>query len=99
MLLPIQGQPVIWHAWRDAVATFSLLQVVIACPADDVDAFSAAVPSAQIYGFTGAENDVLGRFHACAHFYRDDPDTVIVRVTPDDWPIDVFRERCTLAQL
>lgn len=72
---------------------------VIACPAADWDAFNAAVPMAKIYGYDGAENDVLGRFHAAAHFYRAAPASIIARITPDDSPIDVFRERCTLAQL
>jgi spore coat polysaccharide biosynthesis protein SpsF (cytidylyltransferase family) len=40
---------------------------------------------AKLFPWYGKENDVLSRFHACAHYHRWHPDSVIVRVTADDW--------------
>lgn len=96
MLLAIQGKPILQHAWEMACEVFGPDRVVIACPADDLDALHAPIPHAQMYGYTGAVNDVLGRFIACARHYGAE---VIYRVTPDDWPIDATRERVTLAML
>jgi hypothetical protein len=99
MLLAVGLQPLIAWAWQATEAAFLLGDVVLACPDADGDAFHATLPEATIFRFTGDEHDVLGRFHACAHRHRTDPESVIYRITPDDWPIDVYRERCTLAQL
>lgn len=99
MLQDVGGHPLLWWGWKAAVDTFDWENVVIACPENDVDEFHLAIPGATIFGYIGDEDDVLGRFHACAHWYRTDPKSVIVRITPDDFPIDTERERCTLAQL
>ncbi len=97
MLLPLGGHPLLWWAWDAAWDVFD--HVVIACPLGDQATFQQALPHATVFGWDGPEWDVLGRLHACAHEYAYQPDTPIVRITPDDFPIDVFRERCTLAQL
>ena len=84
MLLPLGGESLIARAWRMATDTFGDESVVIACPAADVDTFTAEVPHAEIFGWDGPADDLLGRFYACANRYRWHPDTVIVRWTPDD---------------
>jgi cytidylyltransferase family protein len=99
MLLPVNGHALGWFAWDTAVQHFGAHNVVIASPMFDVEELRTGIPRAEFFGWEGTEDDVLGRFHACAHWYRDDPNAVIVRVTPDDYPIDPYRERCTLALL
>lgn len=99
MLLPIRGKPLLWYGWHTAVDLYGSEHVVIACPEPDFDAIHTALPSAHVFGYCGDENDVLGRLHACAHKYRTHPLTTIIRVTPDDYPIDPLREQCTLQDL
>jgi spore coat polysaccharide biosynthesis protein SpsF (cytidylyltransferase family) len=87
MLLDLGGHPLIWWAWNAAVEAFGVDNVVVAIPAsadnDELaDALAAFTPN--VFRWDGPECDVLGRFHACAHRYRWHPDSVIVRVTPDD---------------
>lgn len=84
MLLPLAGEPLVWHAWSRAVLAFGPEHVVVACPADDAQTFGEVLPEARIFPYAGDEQDVLSRFYACAHTYRWHPDSVIVRVTPDD---------------
>lgn len=87
MLLPLAGKPLVWHAWNAAVKAFGAGNVVCALPASQENDQLASVLvglSATVFRWAGPENDVLGRFHACAHRYRWHPDSVIVRVTPDD---------------
>lgn len=102
MLLPLDGETIIARAWRLACEVFGEPNVVVAIPGTDVlgplGAELARI-GAQSFAYDGYEADVLGRFHACAHRYRHDPTSVIVRVTPDDVPIDVTRERITLGWL
>lgn len=90
MLLPLCGKPLIERAWETTVAAFGESNVVVAMPKTEPNvALWAAVRSFaladNVFLYDGDENDVLGRFHACAHTYRWHPDSVIVRVTPDDW--------------
>jgi spore coat polysaccharide biosynthesis protein SpsF (cytidylyltransferase family) len=87
MLLPLGDHPLIWWAWRAAVEAFSPFNAVIAMPAsqeNDELAQVCAEFGARVFRWDGPEDDVLGRFYHCAHRYRRHPDTVIVRVTPDD---------------
>ncbi len=84
MLLTLGGETLIARAYRLACEAFGEANVVIACPGDDGDAFRAAVPDAQVFAWAGDENDVLGRFYHCAGRYRWNPQSVIVRWTPDD---------------
>lgn len=87
MLLDLGGRPLVWWAWNAAVTAFGAEHVVVAMPASsDNDELSSVVEGfgATAFRWYGPENDVLGRFHACAHRYRWHPDSVIVRVTPDD---------------
>lgn len=99
MLLPVKGISLLGWAWLRARDFFE--HVVIAVPAADQASLEAVVwgSRARFFGYDGDENNVLGRFHACAHMYREHPDDVIYRITPDDWPLDIARERFTLGQL
>lgn len=87
MLLDLGGKPLIWWAWSAAVEAFEGENVVTAIPASaENDELAATVEGfgGQVFRWGGPENDVLGRFYHCAHRYRWHPDSVIVRVTPDD---------------
>ena len=99
MLLPINGHPLLWFAWKDCLELFGPANVVIACPATDHPSIANALPYARIHGWSGPETDVLGRLHWAAHLERHDPHDLICRITPDDFPIDPLRERCTLGWL
>jgi spore coat polysaccharide biosynthesis protein SpsF (cytidylyltransferase family) len=99
MLLPIGGQPLLVWAWRLACDTFGTANVVIASPAADVSTFQTILPLAQFFSWPGDPADVLGRLAACAHKYRKDPDAPIVRITPDDFPVDLTRDRVLLQWL
>lgn len=87
MLLPLADRPLIWWAWSTARLAFGTDNTVVAMPdgpdndelADTVRGFGGTV-----FRWDGPEDDVLGRFWHCAHRYRWHPDSVIVRVTPDD---------------
>jgi len=92
LLLDVRGHPLLWWGWAMAASLLGSENVVIACPADDVVEFQLALPDATIFGWPGLEEDVLGRLHACAHAYRSDPRSLLCRVTPDDFPIDLTRE-------
>jgi spore coat polysaccharide biosynthesis protein SpsF len=87
MLLPLCGKPLIQHVYDLTARAFFPQHVVVACPADEANKpLRVAVENfgGEVFAWEGPENDVLGRFHACAHRYRWHPDSVIVRVTPDD---------------
>jgi spore coat polysaccharide biosynthesis protein SpsF (cytidylyltransferase family) len=96
MLLPLAGMPLIWHAWNAAVQAFRHANVVVAIPASEENDELAVVVSrfgtawkgpdypVNIYRWDGPEDDVLGRFYHCAHRYRWHPDSIIMRITPDD---------------
>lgn len=99
MLALVHGKPLLWYGWRAACDVFGDNNTVIAVPHLDLPAFHRELPDANWYAYLGEENDVLGRFHACAHNFRHHPETTIIRITPDDFPIDPLREQCTLAQL
>lgn len=118
VLMEIGGMTLLERAWRVASEAFTSDHVVIAYP-DTIEnrpiAAHASAMTAQTFAWDGAENDVLGRFWACAHTYRWHPDSVIVRYTPDDWkkgpyslravasgqrmPVEIGGEAFTLAQL
>lgn len=92
MLLPLGGKPLVWWAWNAAVEAFAAANVVCAIPAsaeNDELADELRWFSAEVFRWDGPERDVLGRFYHCAHRYRWHPDSVIVRVTPDDHRKDV----------
>jgi hypothetical protein len=99
MLLPIHGKPIIWWAWTMAAGFFGPDNTILACPSHDHDAFQLAIPEARVFGWWGAESDVVGRLYHCAIQERKLDRAIIHRLTPDDWPIDVTRETFTLAQL
>lgn len=89
MLLRVAGKPLIWFAWNAAVRAFGRENVVIAMPAtpenDELETEVLSMDAGVLtFRWDGPEWDVLGRFWHCAHVYRWHPDSVIVRVTPDD---------------
>jgi spore coat polysaccharide biosynthesis protein SpsF (cytidylyltransferase family) len=118
MLLPFDGYPLVIRAWRTACRALGTENVVVAIPATPENDELAAVLAryhVETFAWHGPENDVLGRFWHCAHTYRWHPDTVILRVTPDDpWkdmlsmrrvlngerlPVELGGEAFTLAML
>jgi spore coat polysaccharide biosynthesis protein SpsF (cytidylyltransferase family) len=118
VLLPIHGVPLIEHVWRRTVKAFGKQHTVVAHPDTPENAPLVEVLEslgAQRFAWDGPENDVLSRFYYCAHRYRWHPDSVIVRVTADDWrknpammkrvangerlPVELGAEAFTLAML
>ena len=118
MLREIQGVPLIEHVWRRTVKAFGKRNTIVAHPASEDNAPMIALLDklgAQRFPWSGPENDVLSRFFHCAHYYRWHPDSVIVRVTADDWrkspatmrrvasgerhPVELGAEAFTLAML
>ncbi len=87
MLMPLAGRPLIWWAWRRSVEAFGETNVVVAIPAgEDNDTLAELVTNfgGLPWRWDGPEDDVLGRLYHCAHTFRWHPDSVILRVTPDD---------------
>jgi spore coat polysaccharide biosynthesis protein SpsF (cytidylyltransferase family) len=117
MLLDLGGKPLVRWATDAAIEAFGRENVVAAIPASAENDELARVLSevCEVFRWDGPENDVLGRFYYCAHRYRWHPDSVIVRVTPDDpfkvpammrrvangerWPVEQGGEAFTLATL
>jgi spore coat polysaccharide biosynthesis protein SpsF (cytidylyltransferase family) len=88
VLLPIKGVPLISIAYNKAVDAFGEDNVVIAYPSTVENlplAMYLAKNAMHSFGSKIPENDVLGRFHECATFYRFGDESVIFRLTPDDW--------------
>jgi spore coat polysaccharide biosynthesis protein SpsF len=88
VLLPIGGVPLIEIAWKKACEAFGEENVVVAMPHEGDDSLPLEnflrVMGAPHILFTGDPNDVLSRFYGMAVIKSAKPDTVIVRVTPDD---------------
>lgn len=87
MLLPLAGETLIARAWRIACQTFGAENCVVAIPGRDNNSdlgHELRRIGARVFSANCADDDVLGRFHACAHTYRWQLDSVIVRYTPDD---------------
>jgi spore coat polysaccharide biosynthesis protein SpsF len=86
-LLSIKGVTLIEIAWRNAVSIFGRENVVVAFPKTlenlPLSMFLANLGSQQ-FEYEGDEDDVLGRFHECASLYRNDPNAIVFRWTPDD---------------
>ncbi len=118
MLLPVGDTTLIHRVWRTTVKAFSAEHTVVAYPDTPENAPLVAELDrigAQRFPWNGPENDVLGRFHACAHDKRWHPDSIIMRVTPDDpfksaeamlrvaagerLPVEIGGEAFTLAML
>lgn len=80
-------RPLIAWATDAAIAAFGRANVVIATTADPENAPIVAwakTAGVQCFVWDGPEADVLGRFAACAETYRWHPESIVVRVTPDD---------------
>lgn len=87
VLLDIAGKPLIRHVWEQTCLAVGDVNTVCAIPAgeENRELFEYLTElGAMVYAWDGDENDVLGRFYHCAHHYRWHPDTLILRVTPDD---------------
>jgi len=87
MLLDLGGKPLVQWAWDAAREAFGTPNTVVAIPsgpANDQLASVVADFGGTVFRWAGDEDDVLGRFMACAHTYRWHPAAVIVRVTADD---------------
>lgn len=87
MLLTLGPETLIARGHRLACEAFHREHVVVAIPkADEPGPLGDELRriGATVFAWDGAEADVLGRFHGCAHRYRWHPDSVIVRWTPDD---------------
>lgn len=119
VMLPLaDGRPLLAWSVGAACAAFGKENVVVATTDDEANAPIVDWCDAndvQCFEWEGDENDVLGRFVACARAMRADPDAVIVRVTPDDpfkdpaamrrvaagerLPVEIGGEAFTLAML
>lgn len=96
LLLQVGDTTLIHRVWRTTVQAFGAEHTVVAYPDTPENAPLVAELDrigAQRFPWNGPENDVLGRFRACAHRYRWHPDSVIMRVTPDDPFKDVLAMR------
>lgn len=97
MLQLVGGKPLLWWGWHHTVQRYGFSNTVIACPSTDTELEDAA--PGLFFWYDGEEWDVLGRFHACAHRFRTTPESVIVRITPDDFPVDLDREQFAMEDL
>lgn len=88
MLLPLGDYPLVCWAIHAAVTAFGREHVVAALPAtaenDELADVIRDQGDVRVFRWDGPEDDVLGRFWHCAHTFRWNPETIIVRVTPDD---------------
>ena len=87
MLADLGGKPLVRWAWEAACSAFGAENVVCAIPSNAENVQLGHVLhafGATVFRWDGPENDVLSRLWHCAHHYRWHPQTVIVRVTPDD---------------
>jgi len=87
MLLPVNGEPLVVRVWRLTCRAVGPHNVIVAVPGSEENRpllAELARVKADVFVYAGPENDVLGRFHQCAHTYRWHPDSVILRVTADD---------------
>jgi spore coat polysaccharide biosynthesis protein SpsF (cytidylyltransferase family) len=92
VLLPVGGVPLVEIAWRSAVEAFGRDNVVVAYPSTVENmplSMFLASRSITSFGSTMPEDDLLARYLECASYYRTDPTSVIVRITPDDFRRDV----------
>lgn len=85
VLMEVGGRSLVRRAWDASCAAFGRDHVVFTVPAGDTE----LIEHIQAFGgcvepWDGNENDVLGRFWSVAHKYRWHPESVIVRITPDD---------------
>lgn len=105
------GYPLVWWAWNAAVVAFGWEHVVCAIPANkENDVLNGVLlgmdmgrpwpaRNVQIFRWDGPESDVLGRVHDCAHAYRWHPDSVILRVTPDDpWKVPAVMQLVAMGE-
>jgi spore coat polysaccharide biosynthesis protein SpsF len=117
MLLPLGGKPVVMWAVDAAIKAFGAENVVATVPDSPENDELAAVLGRVVAVVRSArkESDVLGRLSDAAYMCRWEPESVCVRVTPDDWrkdpaalrrvaagarlPVEIGGEACTLHRL
>lgn len=85
VLMEVGGRSLVRRAYDASVRAFGTDNVVHTVPAGDGELIAHILDYGGIVEpWEGDENDVLGRFWAVAHRYRWHPDSVVVRITPDD---------------
>lgn len=85
VLMEIGGRSLVRRAWDASVAAFGAAHVVFTVPSGDTELIEHIEGfGGRVEPWDGDENDVLGRFWAVAHKHRWHPDSVVVRITPDD---------------
>jgi spore coat polysaccharide biosynthesis protein SpsF (cytidylyltransferase family) len=99
MLWELNDKPLLRWAWETAVEAFGQENVVVAIPQADEVVLDSKLPGVIFFGWEGAEDDVLGRLYACAQQNRTDSETLVHRLTPDDFPVQLHRDVCSLAWL
>lgn len=84
---PPDGEPILHVIYQRTVEAFGEDHTVVAYPAtpdnEPIERLCVRI-GAKRFAWPGPENDVLARYHACAHTHRWHPSSVIVRVTADD---------------
>lgn len=96
VLLLLHGMPLIEHVWQRTVEAFGKEHTIVAHPDTEGNAPLVEVLEslgAQRFAWDGPEDDVLSRFYFCAHTYRWMAESIIVRVTADDWRKDAAMMR------
>ncbi|MBK8761687.1 MAG: glycosyltransferase family protein [Sulfuritalea sp.] len=86
VLMPLAGQPVLWHVVVRIRACQTIAEVVVATSTDATDdAIEAWCKSADVSVYRGSLNDVLDRYYQAALLHDAD---VVVRITADCPAID-----------
>lgn len=117
-LIELDGKPQIRRVWEQTIEAVGAANTVIAMtatPENNVLLEYCTKIGALTYSWEGPDEDVLGRFYHCAHHHRWHPETIILRVTPDDpyksadamvktvlgyrLPVEIGGEAFTLEQL
>lgn len=98
VLMPLGGKSLLQRVWETTVTAFGAGNTIVATCANEwnqpiIEACTRM--GAECFAWEGEENDVLGRFYVCAHRYRWHPESIIVRVTPDD----AFKEASLMKQV
>lgn len=85
VLADLGGRPLVWWSWKVGVDAGCFTVCAVPGNADNDDLARVCEGfGATVFRWDGPEDDVLGRFHACAHTYRWHADSIIVRLTADD---------------
>ena len=88
VLMPLAGKPMLFHCIDRALAAKGIDEVRITSPYNDTEVVKCMLAHpANIKGYGGEENDLLGRF---LYASKDlEPNDVIVRLTADNPLVDI----------